>query len=410
MSHRSLQKAEYSTRCLQKNKAILYILSHIYPCLVGGMEVATYELIRRLRTFSYDFRLFSTCSRQSSRTTSVDPYGGRAMLLPKGNMPVIHQLLFIIGALVYGLTSRNQYQIIHAQPLTPEVTFPAMLLGKVLGKPVVLYGRGADIYAYEANTRHRRFIVKWAMMYCDALVALTEDMKKKMQNISSRDDIIVIPNGVDFSVSSNGSRGELLERLHLRRNPAVKLVVYCGRLVPFKGTTTLVRAIPLVIQEFCNVCFVIIGKGPECKTLVEMIEDLGMERWVRILGEVQHDEYLKWLQFFDIFVYPELRGQGLSNAVLEAMARGIPTIASSVGGLANMISHGRTGLLFRVGNPRELAKMLLILLKDQNLANTIGQNSRRLVKSLYSMDSVARRIVSLYESFFQKSCEHLVSI
>jgi glycosyltransferase involved in cell wall biosynthesis len=360
--------------------------------------------------FGYDFRLFAACNRQSSGTVSVDPYGGRAMLLPEGSIPIIHQLLFVFGAFVYGLVNRNQYQLIHAQPVTPEVTFPAMLLGKVLSKPVVLYGRGADIYAYGANTLHRRLIVKWAMIQCDALVALTEDMKRKMQNISSRNDIVMIPNGVDLSVSKNGRRGELRKRLHLRHNLDIKLVVYCGRLVPFKGTTTLVRAIPLVIQEFRNVRFVIVGKGPEYKVLVEMVKDLGIERWVRILGGVQHDEYLKWLRFFNIFVYPELRGQGLSNAVLEAMARGIPTVASNVGGLANMICHGSTGLLFRVGNPRELAKMLLILLKDQNLANIIGQNSRHLVKSLYSMDSVARRIVSLYESFFQKSCEHLVSI
>ena len=125
---------------------------------------------------------------------------------------------------------------------------------------------------------------------------------------------------------------------------------------------------------------------------------LDIERYITFIGEVSNEQVPKYMATSDIFVLPSL-SEGFPNVCLEAMASGLPVIATKVGGLVEIIRDGQNGFLVNPETPREIAEKISLLLEDDELRERISSNNMEMVKD-YSWQVVVRRLEKVYRNAY----------
>jgi glycosyltransferase involved in cell wall biosynthesis len=176
-----------------------------------------------------------------------------------------------------------------------------------------------------------------------------------------------------------------------RRNPGPARIVSVGRLTAPKDTLALVHALARLPDGAFEA--VIVGEGPDYPAAEEEIRRLGLERAVELAG--RRDDVPDLLAGADLFVLSS-RSEGLPLSILEAMAAGLPVVASSVGGVPEAVVDGETGLLVPPGDPSSLAAALEQLLGDAELRRRLGQAGRSRVQESFDLASFRRAHVDLY--------------
>jgi sugar transferase (PEP-CTERM/EpsH1 system associated) len=169
--------------------------------------------------------------------------------------------------------------------------------------------------------------------------------------------------------------------------------VMVGRLSPEKDVATLVRAVALVVREQPAFELHVAGDGSCLPALKQLAGELALDRHVRFLGEVRDVPAL--LEAASVFVLPSLT-EGISLTLLEAMARGLPVVATRVGGNPEVIVDGETGLLVPVQAPADLAAAMLRLCRDPEASRQMGLAGRRRVEQHFDV----RRMVADYEALY----------
>jgi glycosyltransferase involved in cell wall biosynthesis len=194
--------------------------------------------------------------------------------------------------------------------------------------------------------------------------------------------IAVVANGLDAGAFEAGMR-----RRRLRR------VVVVANLRPEKGHDVLIDAAVIVLRQIPDAQFEIVGAGPALESLMARASARGVTHACAFLGH--RDDVPARLADADIFALPS-RSDAFPNAALEAMAAGLPIVASRVGGIPELIDHERTGLLVPPGDAASLADRLCRLMIDPELGARLGDAARDEVQSRYSFD----RMVAAFESIY----------
>jgi glycosyltransferase involved in cell wall biosynthesis len=200
----------------------------------------------------------------------------------------------------------------------------------------------------------------------------------------------VIPNGVSQPTGSNGDRKAARAALGL---PDGHLVVSAGRLFPVKRYEDLLAATALARKSIEGLHLVLLGDGPERQRLGSLTRELG-------LGDIVHfpgwrEDAARWIACADAFVLTS-RSEGLPMAALEAMALGIPIIATSVGDLPEVLRGGEAGILVPVGAPQDVANAIVRLARDPLAAARVGRAGRTRVAQAYSQDAMVDAYTALY--------------
>jgi glycosyltransferase involved in cell wall biosynthesis len=169
--------------------------------------------------------------------------------------------------------------------------------------------------------------------------------------------------------------------------------IMVGRLSPEKDVETLVRAVPLIIREHPGFHLEIAGSGPCLLTLGRLAQELRISDRIHFLGEIQDIPAL--LASASLFVLPSLT-EGISLTLLEAMARGLPVVATNVGGTPEVVVHGETGLLVPMKSPVDLAAAILRICRDPERGRQMGRAGRRRVELNFDV----RRMVAAYETLY----------
>jgi glycosyltransferase involved in cell wall biosynthesis len=209
--------------------------------------------------------------------------------------------------------------------------------------------------------------------------------------------VTVIRNAVRVSrfddateTSRSRSRAALLK--HFCQKPDL-LVGSAGRLSPEKGHQLLVEAVPFVLERFPSVGFVIAGDGPLESALRGQIASRGLVDRVVLLGF--RDDFDKVLPALDVMVLPSYT-EGLPNVVLEAMAAGVPVVASAVGGTPELVQEGQTGLLCPPGDVQTLVKKLVSVLSSKETRDKLANAGRRLVNEEFSFEDQAQKYLAFF--------------
>ncbi len=178
-----------------------------------------------------------------------------------------------------------------------------------------------------------------------------------------------------------------------------KKVLFLGRLAANKGIDYLVHAIPLVLKEVPDAKFVICGEGEEKPHVEAYIDQVGVRGRIEFRGKVNLDEMVELYSTCAMFVFPSInRLEAFGIVQLESMACYTPVIASNIPGVNNVMDEGKNGLLVEPRDPKALAEAIVKILKDPELAKSMGAHGRRLVEEKYNWKAIGDKIEAVYRA------------
>jgi glycosyltransferase involved in cell wall biosynthesis len=184
--------------------------------------------------------------------------------------------------------------------------------------------------------------------------------------------------------------------------------VQASRLIPKKGLFTTLEALTKVVPHFPKLKFVVCGNGPVRDDFIAARDALDLQDHVEVLGWRSQEQLVEEYQRSHIFLHPsELTDtsdqEGIPNSMLEAMATGLPVVATLHGGIPEAVTSGHDGLLVPEKNPDELAAAILQLLRDPQLLETLSANAAASVRDNFGLESQVANLESCYIEALQKS-------
>ncbi len=257
------------------------------------------------------------------------------------------------------------------------VGVPAYLAAASGFHPLVLTAWGSDILIDPKRNPIYRFFTRIALRKADYIICVSSVLKEEVARLASIEDKIrVIPMGVDAQKFGPKAKNKvLLESLHVADSP---VVISIRNLKPVYNVETLIRAIPMILQEIPKAKFIIGGEGQQRSFLESTARALGVSDSVRFVGWIPHGELPKYLISSDVYVSTSLSDSlGVSN--LEAMACGLPVVVGDLPAIREWTVDGDDGFIFPVKDHQALAKAVVRLLKDENLRRKVGEAARKVV-------------------------------
>jgi len=194
----------------------------------------------------------------------------------------------------------------------------------------------------------------------------------------------VIGNGVDTEF--------FVPKYNSNNSPCI---LYSGRLIRGKGLIDLIKCARYVRNAHPSISFILAGSGPLENELRKLIEREGLSKNFILLGKVDKNKLLLHYQNSTVFALPSYY-ESFPNVLLEAMACGIPVVATKVCDIPKIVKNGENGFTVPPQNPYALAQAILILLEDENLRKKMGRASRERVKALYSLDALVEKMLDYY--------------
>lgn len=235
----------------------------------------------------------------------------------------------------------------------------AILLGEFFNKPVTITIRGT-IRKFARLPLIRRQIV-YALGHAARVFAVCEDLKRAVTELGiPPEKVVVVPNGVDIEKFAPVDPARARRELGLPANH--KVLISVGGLVERKGFHRIIAALPEIRKTIPQVMYIIVG-GPSVEgnyepELRRLVAELGLEDAVRFAGPQPHEMLYKWLSAADVFCLAT-SNEGWANVFLEAMACGLPVVASRVGGNEEVVASDEYGILFDLDDGRQMAHALL---------------------------------------------------
>jgi len=228
----------------------------------------------------------------------------------------------------------------------------------------------------------------------DAVVAISESVRDVLiAGGVPADRIEVIPSGIDFTPFTEVAEKDFLRR-ELGFTPDDYLVGIVAHLEDSKGHKTLIDAARFLKARSSKIKIVIVGSGSLELELAEQARGLGVNDLVFFLGF--REDIPRILASLNLFVLTS-NAEGLGSSIMDAMASRLPVVATSVGGIPEIVADGVTGLLVPPRQPEGLAEAILNLYRDRTLARRLGERGFEVVHEKFSAESMASRIVDLYE-------------
>lgn len=355
------------------------------PKWLAGTEIATYNVARHLAKRGHDVHVITSLD-EGLPPTSLE----QGFYVHRVSVPRVRFLGIVAFWLKVLLRLRRlRPDLVHSQNIGAGV--PAFLAKKLLRTPYVVWGRGTDVYL---PSLFKKPISQLALKNPDAVIALTEDMKTEIQKTYRR-PVNVIPNGIDLEGYQDlPAKAAIREKLGLHDDE--KVIVFVGTLRPIKGLRYLIEAMNIIRQEDTAAKLMLVGDGEERQRLEVLVKEWDLGGAVTLVGRVPNERVPQCLAAADVFVLPSL-SEGFPNVVLEAMAAGLPVVASRVGGLPEIIDEGQNGFLVAPKSPEQIADRVLLLLGDDELRARISENNREKVRA-YSWESVVDRLEGIYRA------------
>ena len=233
-----------------------------------------------------------------------------------------------------------------------------------------------------------------AISKVDKIVAVSNAAKKFISYFTNK-KVVVIPNGVFVDKFKPRKKSYARKKTGMNGNP---IILYIGRLVPKKGLDTLITAMKRIVGKYPNAKLYIAGKGKLLPFLKTMSSIFGIEKNVEFLGFVEENILPYIYNSADIFVLPSITGEAFGIVLIEAMASGLPIVASNVGGIAEVLENGKYGLMVKPGNSKELAKAIISVIENNELWNEIAKKGRNITEEKYAWEKVTNDIIRIYKS------------
>ncbi len=324
--------------------------------------------------------LFNSRKQTANPDTGIEeiyksyfPLPGRFFQPVKG----IWFFLFLAG-LIKKILKEYDFDLIHAHNAFPE-GFCAILLKHFFKKPVIISCRGNDLHKLPDNCLMRPMI-KHALCKADSVITVSKSLSRKAVDLGADPDkISVMPKGVDAGVFKPISKTKARQKLDLPQDKIVVLSV--GWLIPRKNPFSFTEVLKRYPEsERRRFLFVWVGEGPLQADMEKEIHKNSLQDNIRLVGRKNPEEVAMWMNAADIFVLVSF-SEGMPNVLYEAMACGIPVIASNVDGAAEIIQNGENGMLVSPDDYAMIAKKIKELANDCELSDIVGNNGRKFMEN-----------------------------
>ncbi|MEA2000234.1 MAG: glycosyltransferase family 4 protein [Euryarchaeota archaeon] len=370
---------------------IAYVYDVIYPYVIGGAEKRVWEISKRLAKNGHEVHIFG-----------MKYWDGGAVLMKEGvylhgvgkpkelyvdGRRSIHFAISFATKLLPSLI-KEDYDIIDSQEFSYLPCFSAKICSSVKRVPLIItWYEVWDDYWYEYLGKLGIFgkvIEKMTTYLTSDMIAISERTKRDLEQIGVKNEIKIIPNGIDF---------EQIERVKASEKESD--VIFAGRLIKEKNVDVLIAAVKLIKKDVPAVKSIIIGDGPEKRKLEQLVCDLGLENNIEFTGFLNdHDDVISYMKSSKVLLLPSTR-EGFGIVALEANACGLPaiTVDHKMNATCDFINNDRNGFICELSEYDVAAKILMGLEKGKGM-------EKKCIESAMGYDWA--RISKLTESIYEE--------
>lgn len=365
-----------------------------YPRYVGGAEIAVKEITDRIAPGEIEFDV-------------VTLNGGGELAMEKIGNVTVHRistgvrpstkLLFPFTAYFKARQLHRLHRYNVAWSIMANYAGFAALFFKLNfpGVRFVLTLQEGDPFSHIKRRVGLLYpLFKMIFRRADHVTAISRYLGRWARDMGAKAPIDLIPNAVDidlFERRNPVAESRLREKFGKKEGDV--FLITTSRLVLKNAVGDIIAALAHLPEQ---VKLVILGNGPLEAELKAQVNSLKLFNRVHFLGYIPHVELPPYLHISDIFVRPSL-SEGLGNSFLEAMAAGLPVIATNVGGIADFLVDGETGLVCEVGNPKSIAQKVEKLMKDKESCEYITGEAKKMVGEKYEWGRVAGEMRGVLE-------------
>lgn len=390
----------------QKGQLRLCLCVSLFPPAIGGAERQAERLARAIAAQGHHVTVVTQRLPGAAPAEELD--GVRVVrAIRTCKRGALYGLSYVLSLGWYLLRHLRSFDLIQTTYLYLDA-FTALATRPLHRKPVILRPACGGTYGDLTRLPTFRFWPLWprldrpihalildTMHRADAVIALSGQLAEELQAAGFPPKRIVrIPNGVDprrfVPVDETTRRAR-----HAALGAAGPVLTFVGRLHAQKDIATLLHATARLREEWPGIHVLLVGAGPEEDALRCLARDLGLQERVSFTGGVA--DVIPYLDATDVFIHPS-RAEGMPGALLEAMACGLPCVATRIGGTEDVITDGEDGFLVPPGDVRSLGAAIARLLKDPVLARRLGAQARATVEARFTIAGVAQQYAALYEA------------
>ena len=364
---------------------------------VGGSGIIATELGKTLAARGHDVHILSsdTPFRLGGYQPGLTFHRVETPAYPLFREP---QYLLSLANKIVQVARHEQLDIVHAHYAVPHAT-AAYLARQILAATgdapvpsVITTLHGTDITLLGSDRSYTE-TVAFCIDQSDGVTAVSESLRADTcRELAVTSDIRVIPNFLNCAVHHRVEASSVRDRLI--GDKAAKTAIHVSNFRPVKRVTAVIEIFERICREV-STHLLMVGDGPELDTASRLASERGLADRVHFLGE--QDQVLPLLSIADVFLLPSGQ-ESFGLAALEAMACEVPVVASNVGGLPEVIDHGRTGFLHPPGDLDGMARSAAALLTDPVLHRRVAAAALEKVNSRFCEEM----IVPLYEAFYEE--------
>lgn len=298
---------------------------------------------------------------------------------------------------IVGLLRNLRADILLCHGYKPDLL--GLIAARQAGIPVVSVSRGWT--GETLKVRINETLDRLSLYFMDAIVCVSGGQADKVRNFGiPATRLSVIRNAINVDRFSNHDPAYRDALQTMFAEPRCRFVGAAGRFSPEKGFANLVAAAARVIREDSSIGFVVFGEGRLRKELEQQISALGLAGKVVLPGF--RDDLDKYIPAFDLLALPSYT-EGLPNIVLEALAAGVPVVATAVGGTPEIVHDGVSGYLVPSGNPDALAERILRVLLSADCGRSLGMRGKEYMRSNFSFAVQATEYQRLFDGLMAKA-------
>jgi glycosyltransferase involved in cell wall biosynthesis len=305
--------------------------------------------------------------------------------------------LFLISALItlFRTCKKMHADIIHAHWVLPN-GLPAAIISKLLNIPLIISLHGSDIFVADKNFLFKS-VAKWVLSQSSSVTACSQELKDRALKINPDIDITLLPWGADpkaFQPLEKTRKNDIRKSYGWKTDEII--IIALGRFVYKKGFENLIAITSDLPLSQHKIRVVIGGSGDLITQYQQQVNQNQIADIVDFPGQITWDAVPEFLGSADIFTLPSQRDKagnldGLPTVLLEAMACGLPVVASDIGGV-KLVVNEENGFLVEPGQRKQLLDALTKLIKDPTLRTKMGINSRQKICQQYHWESVGKEI------------------